>query len=95
MKLTLIKYDDVVISREEYRELLMQASKPCEKACRELHCAILNCSAKYECEEMQGCYYVFVSGENVVYPIKRFDSDDPDYNRVCAEELVELLNQEQ
>ena len=95
MKLKLIRNNEVVISREEYGELLKRAARLCEKDCREFHRAILNCSAKYECEEMQGCYYVSISGENVVYPIKRFDSDDPDYNRVCAEELVELLNQEQ
>lgn len=29
------------------------------------------------------------------FPIKVFNSDDPEYNRVCAEELVELLNQKQ
>lgn len=29
------------------------------------------------------------------FTIKVFKSDDPEYNRVCAEELVELLNQKQ
>lgn len=95
MKLRLIKDNEVVISREEYEELINRPSKDCEKDCREFHRAIFNGSAKYECEEMQGCYYVFINGENVIYPIKKFNSDDIEYNRVCAEELVELLNQEQ
>lgn len=95
MKLKLIKDSDVVISRAEYEELVNRPSKDCVKECREFHRAIGNGNAKYECEEMQGCYYVFISGENVIYPIKKFNSDDKDYNRVCAEELVELLNQEQ
>lgn len=93
MKIKLIRNDEVVISREEYGELLKRAARLCEKDCREFHRAIHNGSAKYECEEMQGCYYVFISGENVIYPIKKFNSDDLEYNRICAEELVELLNQ--
>lgn len=97
MKLKLIKDNEVVISREEYGELLKRPTKGCicEKDCREFNRAILNCNAKYECEEMQGCYYVFISGESSIYPIKKFNSDDIEYNRICAEELCELLNQEQ
>lgn len=44
---------------------------------------------------MQGCYYVIIGGEISVYLIKKFNSDDIEYNRVCAEELCELLNQKQ
>lgn len=97
MKLKLIKDSEVVISREEYGELLKRPTKGCicEKDCVYFNRAILNGNAKYECEEMQGCYFVFVSGESSIYLIKKFNSDDIEYNRVCAEELVELLNQKQ
>ena len=97
MKLKLIKDSEVVISREEYGELQKRPTNGCicEKDCREFNRAILNGNAKYECEEMQGCYYVFISGESSKYPIKIFNSADIEYNRICAEELVELLNQEQ
>lgn len=97
MKLRLIKDSEVIISREEYGELLKRPTKGCicEKDCREFNRAILNGNAKYGCVEMQGCYYVIISGESSIYPIKIFNSDDIEYNRICAEELVELLNQKQ
>ena len=97
MKLKLIKDSEVVISRKEYGELLKRPTERCigEKDCREFNRAILNGNAKYEFEEMQGSYYVFISGESSIYPIKKFSSDDIEYNRICAEELVELLNQKQ
>lgn len=97
MKLKLIKDSEVVISRKEYGELLKRPTEVCicEKDCREFNRAINNGSAKYGCGEMQGCYYVFISGDSSIYPIKTFKSDDIEYNRICAEELVELLNQEQ
>lgn len=97
MKLKLIKDSEVVISREEYGELLKRPTKGCicEKDCREFNRAILNGNAKYECEEMQGCYYVFINVGSSIYLIKKFNSDDIEYNRICAEELCELLNQKQ
>ena len=96
MKLRFIK-DNEVISREEYGELLKRPTKGCigEKDCTYFNRSILNGNSKYECEEMQGSYYVFISGESSIYPIKVFKSDDIEYNRICAEELCELLNQEQ
>lgn len=97
MKLKLIKDCEMVISREEYGELLKRPTRACicEKDCVYFNRAILNGNARYECEEMQGSYYVFINGESSIYPIKKFNSDDIEYNRVCAEELVELLNQKQ
>lgn len=97
MKLKFIKDSEVVISREEYGELLKRPTRVCvcEKDCREFNRAIINGSAKYECVEMQGCYCVLIHGESSIYPIKMFNSDDIEYNRICAEELCELLNQEQ
>lgn len=97
MKLKLIKDSEVVVSREEYGELLKRPTKRCisEKDCVYFNRAILKGNAKYECKEMQGYYYVFISGESSIYLIKIFNSDDIEYNRICAEELVELLNQKQ
>lgn len=97
MKLKLIKDSEEVISREEYGELHKRPTRVCvcEEDCREFNRAIINGSATYECAEMQGCYYVLIYGECSVYPIKIFNSDDIEYNRICAEELCELLNQEQ
>ena len=95
MKLKLIKDSEVVVSKAEYEELINRPSKDCEKECSEFHRAIIHGNAKYECEDMGGCYIVCIYGEHVIYPIKKFDSDDIEYNRICAEELVELLNQEQ
>lgn len=97
MKLKFIKDNEVVISREEYGELLKRPTEVCicEKDCVYFNRAILKGNSKYECEEMQGSYYVFISGESSIYPIKIYNSDDIEYNRICAEELVELLNQEQ
>lgn len=96
-KLKLVKDSEVVISREEYGELLKRPTKGCicEKDCREINKNIKNGNAKYECADVQGCYYVFIDGESCIYPIKIFKSDDIEYNRICAEELCELLNQEQ
>lgn len=97
MKLKFIKDNEVVISREEYGELLKRPTEGCicDKDCIYFNRAILNGNAKYGCEEMQGSYYVFIRGESSICPIKMFNSDDIEYNRICAEELVELLNQKQ
>ena len=78
MKLKLIKDGEVVVSREEYNELINRPRKECEKDCKEFTRAIINGSAKYECEEMQGSYYVFINGESSIYPIKKFT-----YQVVC------------
>ena len=43
--------------------------------------------------DLDGSGTVSMMHEGFITNIKRFDSDDPDYNLVCAEELVELLNQ--
>ena len=96
-KLRFVKDSEVVISRKEYGELLKRPTRGCicEKDCVYFNRAILNGNAKYEFGEMQGSYYVFINGESSIYPIKKFSSDDIEYNRICAEELCELLNQEQ
>ena len=40
-----------------------------------------------------GFYTVCMVIRGFITEIKRFTSDDEEYNKVCAEELVELLNQ--
>lgn len=45
--------------------------------------------------DLDGSWTVAMTHKGFITNIKRFDSDDPDYNLVCAEELVELLNKEQ
>ena len=42
-----------------------------------------------------GFYTVCMVIRGFITEIKRFASDDAEYNKVCAEELVELLNQQQ
>ena len=58
-----------------------------------------NCKA--EIEELTDCstFYVFRKFNHVGYVVKFFDydpndPDDRDYKRICAEELVEKLNEE-
>ena len=45
--------------------------------------------------EDSGFYTVSMVIRGFITVIKRFTSDDEEYNKVCAEELVELLNKEQ
>ena len=49
----------------------------------------------YSVRHESGFYTVSMVQRGFISDIKRFASDDPDYNLVCAEELVELLNKEQ
>lgn len=83
MKLKLIKDNEVVVDKKE---------------CELLH------GIRSSVRNQTGAFHVFGYEDYVdvmlncgcgFIPIKRFESDDPDYNRVCAEELVELLNQKQ
>lgn len=83
MKIRLIKDNEVVVSREEY-ELLNNVRSSVRN-----QTAVFVAFAYIDyIEVMLNCGCGFM-------PIKRFESYDQDYNRVCAEELVELLNQEQ
>lgn len=45
--------------------------------------------------EDSGFYTVSMVQRGFITDIKRFTSDDEEYNQVCANELVELLNQYQ
>lgn len=85
MKLKLIKNNEVVVNKEDSVFIDDQI---------ELINAINNGKVGYF-----ACYsdisIVKVTNGLSYFPIKVFNSDDPEYNRVCAEELVELLNQKQ
>lgn len=89
MKLKLINDSEIVVSKAEY-ELLKQ-----EHFC--LKDLLHSINSGGVCYYVDDSFYplVKVTNDEVSLPIKRFASDDPDYNRVCAEELCELLNQEQ
>mgnify|MGYP003415206623 CR=1 FL=1 len=83
MKLKLIKDNEVVVSKKEC-ELLYS-----------IRSSVRNQTVAFHVFEYDDCVDVMLNCGCGFIPIKRFESDDPDYNRVCAEELVELLNQEQ
>ena len=90
MKLKLIKDSEVVVDRLEYSYL-----KSCVGIIKQIDCSVENKTASYRIFDYEDMYEVVVAGGNGCIVIKRFDTDDQEYNRVCAEELVELLNQEQ
>lgn len=92
MKLKLIKDSEVVVGRTAFNTVYEIAS-----GCQELNLAISHGKASYYMHEYfgQGVYWVKVKFRSLEFPVKIFNSPDPNYNRVCAEELVELLNQEQ
>ena len=90
MKLKLIKDNEVVLSREEYEEY-----KTIYYRFKDIVESIKDDLASYEVVESRYFCDVVVSYGFSQMPIKRFDSYDPDYNRMCAEELCELLNQKQ
>ena len=92
MKLKRIKDSEVVVDGKEYARLV-----------RFEHDFFAMQYAVYDgrkpmftaVTDLDGSWTVSMMHEGFITNIKRFASDDPDYNLVCAEELVELLNQEQ
>lgn len=92
MKLKRIKDSEVVVDCKEYAKLVrfnhdfwsMQGA---------LHCGYK--PYYFSSYDESGFYTVSMVLMEFYTDIKRFASDDPDYNLVCAEELVELLNKEQ
>ena len=89
MKLRLIKDSEVVVSKAEY-ELLKQEHSRLKNL---LH-SIYSGSVSYYVDDLL-FPIVKMTNNEVSLPIKRFVSNDLEYNRICAEELVELLNQKQ
>lgn len=92
MKLKIIKDNEVVVDVNEYTKLLCF-----ENAFKSMQRKILDGELPRftTCDGYDGDYIVSMELSGFVTEIKRFDSDDVEYNRLCAEELVELLNQEQ
>ena len=91
MKLKLIKDSEVVVSKTEY-ELLKIVNSQTEDLIKAIRCCK---KCVYFIDNSSYFPIVKVTYNGASLPIKRFASDDPCYARVCAEELVELLNQEQ
>ena len=89
MKLKLIKDSEVVVSEAEYELLKQEHSR--------LKDLLHSIDSGGVCYYVDGSFYplVKVTINEVSLPIKRFASDDHEYNHICAEELVELLNQKQ
>ena len=92
MKLKIIKDNEVVVDVNEYTKLICF-----ENAFKSMQRKILDGELPHftTCDGYDGDYIVSMELNGFVTEIKRFDSDDVEYNRLCAEELVELLNQEQ
>lgn len=92
MKIKRIKDSEVVVDCEEYTKLLCF-----ENAFKSMQRRILDGKIPYftTWNGYNGDYIVSMELNGFITDIKRFASDDAEYNKVCAEELVELLNQQQ
>ena len=92
MKLKRIKDNEVVVDGKEYAKLVRF-----EHDFFEMQYAIYDGNKPMftAVTDLDGSWTVAMAHEGFITNIKRFASDDPDYNLVCAEELVELLNKEQ
>ena len=92
MKLKIIKDNEVVVDVKEYTKLLCFENSFKSMQRKILDGKLPSFTTWYG---YNGNYIVFMELNDFIIDIKRFDSDDVEYNRLCAEELVELLNQEQ
>ena len=90
MKLKRIKDNEVVVDGKEYARLVRFEHDFFEYAIYDGNKPVFTAVT-----DLDGSWTVAMAHEGFITNIKRFDSDDPDYNLVCAEELVELLNKEQ
>lgn len=91
MKIKIIKDSEVVIKRNEYN-ILQQVYKQYGDI---INAVNSNCTTYYYLPCEGNCTIVKMFNNGYNFPIKKFDSDDQEYNRVCADELVELLRQKQ
>lgn len=89
MKLKLIKDSEVVVSKTEYEFL-----KSSINAIRKIAYSVRSKTASYRIFDYENMCIVAITHGKKYIAIKKFDTDDQEYNRVCAEELVELLYQE-
>lgn len=93
MKIKRIKDSEVVVDRKEYDKLVrfnydFWAMQGALYSGYNPHFYSVH-------NEDSGFYTVCMVIRGFITEIKRFASDDSEYNKVCAEELVELLNQQQ
>lgn len=92
MKIKIIKDNEIVVDGKEYAKLVNF-----EHDFLAMQYAIYdgNNPMFIAMPELDGSWVVAMEHKGFITSIKRFTSDDQDYNLVCAEELVEILNQEQ
>ena len=92
MKLKIIKDNEVVVDGKEYAMLVRF-----QQDFFAMQHAIYDGKKTMfiTVTDLDGSWTVSMAHKGFITDIKRFDSDDVEYNRLCAEELVELLNQEQ
>ena len=90
MKLKLIKNEETVVNKYDY-ELIRLTVKDQHKLINDIN----NGKVVYYVTQSDSITIVKATNGLSCFPIKVFNSDDPEYNCVCAEELVELLNQKQ
>ena len=93
MKIKRIKDSEVVVDRKEYDKLVRFNYDFC--AMQGALYSGYNPHFYSVHNEDSGFYTVSMVQRGFITDIKRFTSDDEEYNQVCAKELVELLNQEQ
>ena len=86
MKLKLLKNNEVVVSKEDSVFIKDQFN-----LINAITCGKVGYFATY----FSVITAVKVTDGLSCFTIKEFKSDDPEYNRVCADELVDLLNQKQ
>lgn len=90
MELKMIKDSEMIVNSERcisYKKIYYRFN--------DIVTSILNNRVVYQVYCNKDYCDVVVSYGNYKLPIKRFASNDHEYNRICAEELVELLNQKQ
>lgn len=92
MKLKLINSDEVVISKSKH-DYLIGLNDRYEKLLEGIKSGTATFIVHKSSSSAE--HIVEMNYGNVFFPIKRFTSGDPEYNKVCAEELCELLNQKQ
>lgn len=93
MKLKRIKDNEIVVDKYEYARLVRNDNQLRE------HNEQIFIGRKpnyfYIVHQDSGDVIVCMHGFGACIDIRCFNSDDAEYNIVCAEELVELLNKEQ
>ena len=92
MKIKRIKDNEVVVDGKEYARLVRFENDFFAMQQRIFYGEQPHFVTYYDCK---GKHFVSMFQRGFITDIKRFASDDTDYNLVCAEELVELLNKEQ